>query len=109
MSKCLTCKFALYDGMCLAHGKYTTLDSPSCAEYLPEDWEIISRLKAENEKLRELANLEYVMGEHTTTCHVTSCDECAVSEECARSVQLRSELGLDDSEVRQKVYERTYS
>lgn len=54
MSKCNTCDYALYDGMCLAQGKFTMLDADSCELYRPtQDYEV-TRLKRENAKLREL-------------------------------------------------------
>ena len=54
MSTCRTCEYALYDGMCLAQGKFTLLDAPACDNYKPRIDAEVSKLKAENAKLREL-------------------------------------------------------
>ena len=53
MSKCRTCEYALYDGMCLAQGKFTLLDAPACDDYKPCIAAEVSKLKAENAKLRK--------------------------------------------------------
>lgn len=58
MSMCRTCEYALYDGMCLAQGKFTLLDAPACDAYKPRIDVEVSKLKAENAKLREL--LDYM-------------------------------------------------
>lgn len=54
MSKCITCKYALYDGMCMAMGKFTVLDSDSCELYRPTQEYEIARLKREYERLHEI-------------------------------------------------------
>lgn len=54
MSLCRTCEYALYDGMCMAHGKFTLLDAPACDDYKMHLDVEVSKLKAENTKLREL-------------------------------------------------------
>lgn len=54
MSKCNTCEYALYDGMCMAQGKFTVLDADSCGLYKPTQDSEVARLKVENAKLREL-------------------------------------------------------
>ena len=54
MSQCMTCRYALYDGMCLAKGKFTTLDAPACDTYAAHADVEASRLRAENAKLRQL-------------------------------------------------------
>ena len=54
MSQCMTCRYALYDGMCLAKGKFTALDAPACDTYAEHTDVEASRLRAENAKLREL-------------------------------------------------------
>ena len=54
MSKCMTCQYALYDGMCLAQGKFTPLDAQACDDYKPRIDVEVSKLQAENAKLREL-------------------------------------------------------
>ena len=59
MSQCMTCRYALYDGMCLAKGKFTTLDAPACDTYVERTDVEASRLKAENAKLRELTRDMY--------------------------------------------------
>ena len=59
MGKCMTCNYALYDGMCLAQGKFTMLDAPACDDYRPRIDVEASQLKAENAKLRELAQNLY--------------------------------------------------
>lgn len=56
MSKCVSCEYALYDGMCMAQGKYTVLDANSCELYRQTQGYEVSRLKRENVKLRELVN-----------------------------------------------------
>ncbi len=59
MSKCRTCEYALYDGMCLAQSKFTLLDAPACDDYKPRIDVEVSKLKAENAKLRELVSWMY--------------------------------------------------
>ena len=54
MSQCMTCRYALYDGMCLAKGKFTALDAPACDTYAEHTDVEASRLRAENRELREL-------------------------------------------------------
>jgi hypothetical protein len=69
MSECMTCKFALYDGMCLAKGKFTVLDAPACEDYRPRIDVEVSKLKAENAKLRELVRTIYM-------CSNIRCNQC---------------------------------
>ena len=59
MSECRTCEYALYDGMCLAQGKFTLLDAPSCDDYKQRIDVEVSKLKAENAKLRKLVQKLY--------------------------------------------------
>ena len=54
MSQCMTCRYALYDGMCLAKGKFTTLDAPACDTYAERTDVEASRLRAENRELCQL-------------------------------------------------------
>ena len=54
MSMCRTCEYALYDGMCMAHGKFTLLDAPACDDYKMHLDVEVSKLKAENAKLHKL-------------------------------------------------------
>lgn len=54
MSECRTCRFAAYDGTCLAKGKLTVLDAPACGLYRPTAAAQIAELKRENAELREL-------------------------------------------------------
>lgn len=72
MSKCRTCEYALYDGMCLAEGKYTLLDAPACDDYKPRIDVEVSKLKAENAKLRELCADLYAIRDRSGTYHVTA-------------------------------------
>ena len=59
MSKCMTCRYALYDGMCLAKGKFTALDAPACDTYAVRTDVEASRLRAENRELRQLVQSLY--------------------------------------------------
>ncbi len=53
MSKCISCKYALYDGMCLAQGKYMTLNAPTCDLFVPTQGAKMAQLKRENAELRD--------------------------------------------------------
>ena len=59
MSQCMTCRYALYDGMCLAKGKFTALDAPACDTYAAHADVEASRLRAENRELRQLVQSLY--------------------------------------------------
>ena len=59
MSQCMTCRHALYDGMCLAKGKFTALDAPACDTYAEHTDVEASRLRAENRELRQLVQSLY--------------------------------------------------
>lgn len=56
---CLTCRHALYDGMCMAKGKFTTLDAQACDQYAQTAHAELSRLRTENKRLRELVRAMY--------------------------------------------------
>ena len=85
MSKCLTCDYALYDGMCLAQGKFTVLDADSCELYRPTQGYEVARLKRENEKLRELVRVYRACHDHTNACR-----GCAELPECDALEKMRT-------------------
>ena len=81
MSLCRTCEYALYDGMCLAHGKFTLLDAPACDDYKMHLDVEVSKLKAENAELRELVRdlWPFVKAGLVSACLNR---ECCLFEEC---------------------------
>jgi len=85
MSKCNTCDYALYGGMCLAQGKFMVLDdADSCELYRPNRGLELARLKRENEKLRKLV---LDMRKAFFTLDIDHCQACPrdnVNGPCAR-------------------------
>lgn len=79
MSKCITCEYALYDGMCLAQGKFTVLDADSCELYRPTKGAEVARLKRENEKLSEFVR---AVAEDVYGSGLFDCGECRFFDGC---------------------------
>lgn len=74
--KCINCTYCVVSGgFCSAKEKYTVLDAPPCEMYVPKEGEELSRLRAENDELRELVSVMcYCMQEDA------DCDKCKMND-----------------------------
>lgn len=96
MSLCRTCEYALYDGMCLAHGKFTLLDAPACDDYKMHLDVEVSKLKAENAKLRELNESMWLII-RCATSHTSAEDGLPVihEDDLAMLRSMRRDIGIE--------------